>query len=93
VTEPRAHRTPRSTGTAALIVGLALSITAVLSDAALVAQLVLYEPSCEPLVAWAFEGPCGVLRLLTVLMLPFLMAGVVLIVIGITQRVRRRRAA
>jgi hypothetical protein len=67
-------------------------MTAVLSDTALVAQLVLYEPSCEPLVAWSFEGPCGVLRLLTVLMLPFLLVGVVLIVIGLAQRVRRRAA-
>jgi len=84
---PRGPR--RSPGTAALIVGVVLSITAVLSDAALVAQLVLYEPSCEPLVAWSFEGPCGVLRLLTVLMLPFLLAGVVTIAIGIAQRIRR----
>ena len=64
-----------------------------LSDAALVAQLVLYEPSCEPFVAWSFEGPCGVLRLLTVLMLPFLVAGLVLIAIAIAQRLRRHRAA
>ena len=85
--------TRRSTGTAALIVGVALSITAVLSDTALVAQLVLYEPSCQPFVAWSFEGPCGVLRLLTVLMLPFLLAGVVLIAIGVVQRVRCRRPA
>jgi hypothetical protein len=90
--DPR-HGTRRSSGTAALIVGAALTITAVLSDAALVAQLVLYEPSCEPFVAWSFEGPCGVLRLLVVLMLPFLLAGVLLIAIGITQRVRRSRAA
>lgn len=88
---PRGTR--RSSGTAALIVGVALSITAVLSDAALVAQLVLYEPSCEPFVAWSFEGPCGVLRLLTVLMLPFLVAGLVLIAIAIAQRLRRHRAA
>ena len=81
-----------SSGTAALIVGVALSITAVLSDTALVAQLVLYEPSCEPFLAWSFEGACGVLRLLTVLMLPFLPAGLVLIAIGIAQRLRRRAA-
>lgn len=92
MTEPRTRHSNRPSGKAALIVGVALSITAVLSDAALVAQLVLYEPSCDPFVAWSFEGACGVLRLLTVLMLPFLLAGLVLIAIGIAQHVRRHRA-
>jgi hypothetical protein len=71
-----------------VIVGVALSITAVLSDAALLAQLILYEPSCEPFVAWSFEGPCGVLRLLVVLMTPFLIVGTALIALGLALRRR-----
>lgn len=80
----------RASGTKAVIVGVALSITAVLSDTALVAQLVLYEPSCEPFVAWSFQGPCGVLRLLTALMLPFLLAGLALVAYGFVRRVGSR---
>jgi len=85
----RAH----PSGTRALIVGVALTITGVISEAALIVQLVAYEPSCEPLVGWSFTGACGGLRLLIVLMLPFLVTGLVLIAIGIVLRVRRRRRA
>jgi hypothetical protein len=80
-------------GTRALIVGVALTLTGVISEAALVIQLVAYEPSCEPLVAWSFTGACGGLRLLVVLMLPFFVLGLVLIALGIVQRQRPRRAA
>lgn len=80
-------------GTRPLIVGVALSVTGVISETALVIQLVAYEPSCEPLVAWSFTGACGGLRLLIVLMLPFLVVGLILIAIGIVQRLRPRRAA
>ena len=93
---PGSATPPAGGGTRArrlLIVGVALSITAVLSDTALVAQLRPVRAVMPAFVAWSFPGPCGVLRLLTVLMLPFLVAGVVLIAIGIAQRVRRRRAA
>jgi hypothetical protein len=85
--------TTHPSGTRALIVGMALTSTGVISEAALVVQLVAYEPSCEPLVAWSFTGACGGLRLLIVLMLPFLLTGLVLIGIGIVLRVRRRRRA
>jgi hypothetical protein len=88
---------PRGTtypgGTRALIVGVALTITGVISEAALIVQLVAYEPSCEPLVAWSFTGACGGLRLLIVLMLPFLITGLALIAFGIVQRLRHRQAA
>ena len=88
---------PRGTtypgGTRALIVGVALTITGVISEAALIVQLVAYEPSCEPLVAWSFTGACGGLRLLIVLMLPFLVTGLVLIGTGLVLRVRHGRRA
>jgi len=93
VTERQDPEASARTGTRLLIVGVALSITAVLSDTALAVQLVAYEPSCEPFVAWSFAGACGVLRLLIVLMLPFLVAGSVLIALGIAKRLRRHRAA
>jgi len=76
----------RSSGTKAVIVGVALSITGVISEAALIVQLVAYDPSCEPLAAWAFTGACGVLRLLIVLMVPFLLAGVASIAVGLAKR-------
>jgi len=77
-------------GTRLLIVGVALLITGLISEAALVVQLVAYEPSCEPLAAWSFAGACGGLRLLILLMLPFLVAGVFLIALGIVRRLRLR---
>jgi hypothetical protein len=78
-------------GTRPLIVGVALSLTGLISIAALVVQLAAYDPSCEPLVAWSFSGPCGALRILVVLMLPFLVLGIVLVTLGIAQRWRSRR--
>jgi hypothetical protein len=84
--------TTHSSGTRALIVGVALTITGVISEAALVVQLVAYEPSCEPLVAWSFTGACGGLRLLIVLMLPFLITGLALIAFGLVQHLRHREA-
>ena len=79
-------------GTKLLIVGVALSITGVISEAALVVQLLAYEPPCQPIAAWSFLGACGVLRILVLLMLPVLAAGLVLVALGIVQRLRRRRA-
>ena len=73
-------------GKGRLIVGVALLITAVISEAALIVQLVAYEPSCEPLVAWSFTGACGGLRLIILLMLPFLVAGVALLLAGLVRR-------
>ena len=73
-------------GTRALITGVALSITGLVSEAALIVQLVAYEPSCEPIAAWSFTGACGALRLLVLLMLPFLLTGLVLIGLGTTRR-------
>ncbi|HEY1905986.1 MAG TPA: hypothetical protein VGG91_08090 [Myxococcaceae bacterium] len=78
-------------GTRALIVGVALSLTGLISIAALVVQLAAYDPSCEPLVAWSFSGPCGALRLLSVAMLPFLLGGLGLVVAGGVLRWRRER--
>jgi hypothetical protein len=78
-------------GTRRLIVGVALFLTGLISIAALVVQLAAYDPSCEPLVAWAFSGACGALRLLIVLMLPFLLGGLGLIVAGLVVRGRRPR--
>jgi hypothetical protein len=83
---------PGRRGTRALIVGVVLTITGVISEAALIVQLVAYEPSCEPLAAWSFTGACGGLRLLIFLMLPFLVVGLVLIALGLAQRLRRRTA-
>ena len=82
--------TTHSSGTRALIVGVALTSTGVISEAALIVQLVAYDPSCEPLMAWSFAGACGGLRLLILLMLPFLVAGVFLIALGIVRRLRLR---
>jgi hypothetical protein len=73
-------------GTGLLIVGIALLLTGLISEAALVVQLVAYEPTCEPFVAWSFAGACGGLRLIILLMLPFLVAGVFLIVLGLVRR-------
>ncbi|HEY3588284.1 MAG TPA: hypothetical protein VGK85_14085, partial [Myxococcaceae bacterium] len=92
MTDHPPHGTTHSSGTRALIVGVALTITGVISEAALIVQLVAYEPSCEPLVAWSFTGACGGLRLLIVLMLPFLITGLVLIALGLVQRLRHRQA-
>lgn len=93
MTDPPPRATTHSSGTRALIVGVALTITGVISEAALIVQLVAYEPSCEPLVAWSFTGACGGLRLLIVLMLPFLITGLVLIALGMVQRLRHHQAA
>jgi len=92
MTEQPLRGTDRSSGAKAVIVGVALGLTGLISEAALVVQLLAYEPSCEPVVAWSFMGPCGVLRLLVVLMLPILGAGIVLVALGLVQRLRRRRA-
>ena len=87
----RQKRVPSSrAGTRLLIVGVALALTGLISEAALVVQLVAYEPSCEPLAAWSFRGACGGLRLLILLMLPFLVVGLVLIALGIVGRLRFR---
>ena len=43
-------------GTRPLIVGVALSLTGLISIAALVVQLAAYDPSCEPLEARARSG-------------------------------------
>ena len=83
----------QSSSTRALIVGVALTITGVISEAALIVQLVAYDPSCEPFVVWSFTGACGGLRLLIVLMLPFLITGLVLIGVGLVQRLRHHQAA
>jgi hypothetical protein len=74
-----------------LIVGVALSITGLISEAALVVQLLAYEPACHPVAAWSFLGACGALRILVLLMLPILGAGLVLVAVGIVLRLRRRR--
>jgi len=80
-------------GTKLLIAGVALALTGVLSIAALVVQLMLYEPPCEPIAAWDFGGACGVLRLLVLLMLPVLAAGLALLAGGLLLLRRDRRAA
>jgi hypothetical protein len=85
---PQRHP-PDRTGTAVLIAGVMLVVTGVISITALVVQLVLYEPPCEP-VAWHFVGACGVLRLLVLLTLPVLLAGLALLAAGV---VLRRRSA
>jgi hypothetical protein len=79
----------RRAGTSLLIVGVALSITGVISIAALVVQLLGYDPACEPAV-WSFEGACGALRLLVLLMLPVLAVGLVLVLGGLLLRRRDR---
>lgn len=73
-------------GTKLVVAGTALALTGVLSIAALVVQLLWYDPPCEPVVAWSFTGPCGVLRLLVLLMLPTLAVGLVLLVRGLLLR-------
>jgi hypothetical protein len=78
------------TGTRPLIVGVALSVTGLISSTALVVQLAVYDPPCE-LVAWTFVGACGALRLLTVAMLPFLLGGLGLVAAGLLLRRRHRR--
>lgn len=66
-----------------LIAGVMLVLTGVISITALVVQLLLYDPPCKPVVAWDFVGACGVLRLLVLLMLPVLLAGLVLLAAGV----------
>ena len=83
---------PGRRGRELLIAGAALTITGVSSEAALVYQLVLYDPSCEPVAAWSFFGACGVLRILVLLMLPILAAGLVLLVVGLVLRRRDQTA-
>jgi hypothetical protein len=73
-------------GTKLVVAGTALALTGVLSIAALVVQLLWYDPPCEPVAAGSFTGPCGVLRLLVVLMLPTLAVGLVLLVRGLLLR-------
>lgn len=78
------------TGTRPLIVGVALSVTGLISIAALVVQLAVYDPPCE-LAAWSFVGACGALRLLSVAMLPFLLGGLGLVAAGLVLRRSNRR--
>ena len=77
--------------TAVLIAGVMLLLTGVISVTALVVQLVLYDPPCEPLVAWNFVGACGVLRLLVLMTLPVGLAGLVLLAAGVVLRRRASR--
>jgi hypothetical protein len=79
-------------GTKLVIAGAALAITGVLSITALVVQLLWYDPPCQPIAAGSFLGPCGVLRLLVLLMLPILALGLSLVVGGLVLR-RREHAA
>jgi hypothetical protein len=67
-----------------------LVLTGVISVTALVIQLVLYDPPCEPVIALDFLGACGVLRLLVLLTLPVVLVGLLLLAAGV---VLRRRAA
>jgi hypothetical protein len=78
------------TGTRPLIVGVVLSLTGLISIAALVVQLAVYDPPCE-LVAWDLLGACGALRLLCVAMLPSLVGGLGLVAAGLVLRRRHRR--
>ncbi len=80
-------------GTKALVAGVMLLLTGAISIAALVVQLAGYDPRCEPLAAWDFLGSCGVLRLLVLLMLPVLLAGLGLLAGGLVLRRLRRRGA
>jgi len=82
---------PGRRGRELLIAGAALTITGVISEAALVYQLVLYDPSCEPVAAWSFFGACGVLRILVLLMIPILGAGAGLLIAGRVRRGGGRR--
>jgi len=50
-----------------------------------------YDPPGEPPAAWSFLGACGALRLLVLLMLPFLLGGIGLVAVGLVLR-RRCRA-
>jgi hypothetical protein len=86
---PQAGPVGRS-GTRLLIAGAVLSLTGVFSIAALVVQLMSYEPSCEPVATWSFTGACGVLRLLVLLMLPVMLVGDGLLVGGLLLRRRDR---
>ena len=71
-----------------LIAGVMLVLTGVISVTALVVQLVLYDPPCQPLATWHFLGACGVLRLLVLLTLPVVLAGLVLLAAGVVLRRR-----
>jgi hypothetical protein len=84
---------PARSGTKALIAGVMLLLTGAISIAALVVQLASYDPRCEPVAAWDFVGACGVLRLLVLLMLPVLLAGIGLLVGGLVLRRPHRRGA
>jgi hypothetical protein len=77
-------------GTKLVIAGAALALTGVLSITALVVQLLLYDPPCEPVVAWGFTAACGVLRLLVLMTLPVLLVGLGLIGRGLVLRARAR---
>jgi len=79
---------PARSGTKLLIAGVALSLTGVISLAALMVQFVLYEPPCTPLVAWSIEGACGLLRAIVLLTLPVLLVGLGLVVSGVVLRSR-----
>jgi hypothetical protein len=79
-------------GVKLLISGVALTLTGVISMAALVVQLLLYDPSCDPVAGWDFGGACGALKLLVLLMLPVLVAGLVLLARGLVLVRRDRRA-
>jgi len=86
---PRPGPGPARSGTKLVIVGVALSLTAGISISALVAQLFLYDPPCEPL-AWNLGGACGVLRLLVLLMVPFLVMGLAFLLRGVVLLRRDR---
>ena len=69
-----------------MIVGTALVITGVISIAALWVQLLWYDPPCAPLLAASLTGACGALRLLVLLMMPFVLGGLALGAYGLVLR-------
>ena len=79
-------------GTKLAIAGVVLAVAGAISVAALVVQLVQYEPPCES-VAWSFAGACGVLRLLVLLTSPVLLGGLGLLGWGLVLQRRERRGA
>jgi hypothetical protein len=92
MTDRRQPGSVARSGAKPLIAGVALALTGVISIAALVVQLLWYEPACDPVASWSFTGACGVLRLLVLLMLPILAAGLVLLVRGLVLVGRERRS-
>ena len=74
-----------------IIAGAMLVVTGAISIAALVLQMLGYDPPCAPLVSASLAGPCGVFRLLVLLMLPITLAGCGLLAAGVVLRWRDRR--